>query len=100
MNKLRKKTITSISRQIGQCRNAEDVEECIALLEDVLQEEQDYYDNIPENLQSGMRAMDSEEAIEHMEEALELLQTAADPDEEDDFADSIAEASSELDEIY
>ncbi len=42
-------------------------------LENILCDEQDCYDNIPENLQGSSRAMDSEEAIEQMEEAIEIV---------------------------
>ena len=39
----------------------------------ILSDEQDYYDNIPENLQSSLHATSSEEAIEGIEEAMEII---------------------------
>lgn len=47
-------------------------------LENILWDEQNYYDNIPENLQYSSRAEDSEEAIGFMEEAIEILGEAID----------------------
>ena len=42
-------------------------------IEDILNEEQDYYDNIPENLLSSDRAVDSEEAIDNLDDALDYI---------------------------
>ena len=47
-------------------------------LDSILCEEQDYYDNIPENLQSGINAMNSEDAISSLEEAQESLKSLLD----------------------
>ena len=47
-------------------------------LEDILWDEQNYYDNIPENLQYSSRATDSEEAINSMEAAIEIFSEAID----------------------
>jgi methyl-accepting chemotaxis protein len=43
-------------------------------LETICSDEQDYYDNIPENLQSSDRANDSEEAIGQMEEVVSSIE--------------------------
>jgi hypothetical protein len=51
-------------------------------LENILWDEQNYYDNIPENLQYSSRAEDSQEAIDCMEEAVEILGEAIDKVEE------------------
>lgn len=45
-------------------------------VEQVLSDEQEYYDNLPENLQSSTRAQTSEEAISNIEEAIGELDTA------------------------
>lgn len=42
-------------------------------LENYLNNEQEKFDNIPENLQGSQRAQDSEDAIGCMEEAIELF---------------------------
>lgn len=47
-------------------------------LDSILYEEQDYYDNIPESLQSGMNAMNSEDAISSLEEAQESIENVLD----------------------
>ena len=48
-------------------------EELKSDLENILWDEQTYYDNIPENLQFSERATTSEEAIGHMEDAIDDL---------------------------
>jgi hypothetical protein len=52
-------------------------------LQEVLDDEQFAFDNMPENLQGSMRGMESEEAIEKLENSI----------------DKIAEVIDELDEI-
>ena len=47
-------------------------------LENILWDEQNYYDSIPENLQSSARAGDSETAIECIEEAVDIINEAID----------------------
>lgn len=64
MNKARRKQIQEAIRRI------EDLVQCI------LGDEQDVYDNMPENLQSSYRGMDSEEAQENLEAAIEALEEA------------------------
>ena len=45
-------------------------------LENICSEEQDYFDNMPENLQGSQRGMDAEDAIEAMNEAIESMNNA------------------------
>ena len=47
-------------------------------LENILWDEQNYYDNIPENLQNSARAEDSQAAIECMEETVDIINEAID----------------------
>lgn len=47
-------------------------------LESIRDDEQDYYDNIPENLQESERAMASEEAIDYLESSLDNLENIVD----------------------
>jgi flagellar biosynthesis chaperone FliJ len=54
----------------------EDIEAIKNELENIMDDEQDYYDQIPENLQGGQRACDSEEAIDQMNEAIDALDEA------------------------
>ena len=42
----------------------------------ILDDETDYFDNIPENLQSSLRADTSEEAIDQLTEAIDDLNEA------------------------
>ena len=51
-------------------------------LENILWDEQNYYDNIPENLQSSSRAEDSEASIECLEEAIDIIGEAIDKADE------------------
>lgn len=51
-------------------------EELKSELESILWDEQEYYDNIPENLQSSSRAEDSEAAIECLENAIDSVDEA------------------------
>lgn len=54
----------------------EDMEEIKSELETIVDDEQDYYDNIPENLQGSQRACDSEESIDQMNEAISSIEEA------------------------
>ena len=51
-------------------------------LERICSDEQDYFDNMPENLQGSMRGMDAEEAIDAMNEAIESMDNAIEAAEE------------------
>lgn len=64
MNKQRKTEIRNISIKLQGLNNE---------LQKVLDDEQDYFDNIPENLQTSTRADDSEEAIDQLVEAVENI---------------------------
>jgi len=54
----------------------EDLEAIRSELETIMNDEQEYHDNIPENLQSSERACDSEEAIDQMNEAISSIEDA------------------------
>lgn len=69
MNKRRKKIISSFSSKI---------EEVISMLEDVLEEEREAYENTPESLLESFRAEESEQSIELMEAAVDDLTAALD----------------------
>ena len=53
-----------------------DLEEIKSELESIVDDEQDYFDNMPENLQGSQRGMDAEEAIDHMSEAVSSIEEA------------------------
>lgn len=67
MNKKRRTTIIEISQQIKLSKEK---------LEDVLSEEQESYENMPENLQNSNRGMESEDAQGYLESTIELLEEA------------------------
>ena len=67
MNKERKKQLRQWSQKAEALKNE---------LENILWDEQNYYDNIPENLQLSSRAEYSEESIGYMEEAIESIDEA------------------------
>ena len=67
MNKDRRKKIADVISKFEHVKE---------MLEDILYEEQDYYDNIPENLLGSERAENSEEAIDMMQEAVENIEEA------------------------
>lgn len=69
MNNIRRKRISNLIVKINMVKEE---------LEDILNEEQDYYDNIPENLLGSERAELSEEAIGLLEEANESFDSIID----------------------
>ena len=60
-------------------RSAEDVK---SQLELILSDEEEYFDMMPENLQGSMNGMNSEEAIDQMNEAIACIEEAIDTVEE------------------
>ncbi|MHB8131103.1 MAG: hypothetical protein ACYDEX_19150 [Mobilitalea sp.] len=67
MNNARRK---EISETISVIENTKD------LIEMILETEQDYYDNCPENLQAGERYQQSENAISELENCISSLEDA------------------------
>lgn len=51
-------------------------------LESILVEEEEYFDNIPENLQGSMNGMNSEESIDKMNDAIVCIEEAIESIEE------------------
>lgn len=64
MNKQRRQKLKELRNEIESCKNK---------LQIILDEEQDYFDNMPENLQGSMRGSDSEDAIDTMESCIDEL---------------------------
>lgn len=65
MNKQRKQKIRDVRKEIENCKDN---------LQKILDEEQDYFDNMPENLQGSARGSDSEDAIDIIESCIEDLE--------------------------
>ena len=61
MNKARRKQLAEVATVIEKTKE---------VLEAILEDEQDYYDNIPENLYGSEKAEASGEAMDAMEEAI------------------------------
>ena len=98
MNKARRKELSDVIRGLNTMQDKDDLYSWINTLDSIKDDEQDYYDNIPENLQYSQRAEDSEQAIEYMEEALDLLNEVYDTDEFDKEAELIQEAIDKIEE--
>lgn len=73
MNKDRRIKIRNIIKEIEQVKEK---------LQDVLNEEESVFDNMPENLQCSMRGEESEESIDYMDEAVDALDNAIEQLEE------------------
>ena len=69
MNKQRRQKIREVRKEIKNCKDN---------LQKILDEEQDYFDNMPENLQGSVRGSDSEDAIATMESCIEDLEKIVD----------------------
>lgn len=69
MNRNRKERIKKIYDEL-RC--------CLGELNEIHDDEEEYHDNIPENLQGSARAETSEEAIESLDNAAESISEACD----------------------
>ena len=73
MNKQRRKELNVIIDKLTELRD---------LLENLKDEEQDYFDNMPENLQYSERGERAEEAVMSLEEALDNIDSVVESIEE------------------
>ena len=98
MNKVRRK---KIQKAINILETGDGVDQALDILEEVLYAEEDAYDSIPENLQGSWRAEESEEAIDALNDAIELLtdMQSTESADEDETGDKIQEAIGCLEEI-
>lgn len=71
MNKQRRESIQEIANKLEEVKKQ--VDEILQGLEDIKSDEQDYLDNIPENLQNSERYSTSEEAIDCLDNVLDEL---------------------------
>ena len=69
MNNTRRKQLSKAQTMLDEAR---------AIIEECRDEEQDYFDNIPENMQDGERAQISEAAIDCMDAAIDSLEEVID----------------------
>lgn len=119
MNKSRRKRIASAIDTLGKITNYDLIESIKSEIEDILWEEDDAYNNMPENLQYSIRGEESSEAIDNLQEAVDKLDGAIDilndindldkedenyktekESKEEDINDYINDAISSLEDIY
>ena len=72
MNKDRRKALADLVKDIEALAQRRD--ELVSELEAIKDEEQEYFDAMPESLQSGEKGSGAEEAIGHLETACEALE--------------------------
>lgn len=87
MNNTRRKAISGVSQKVGNIKS--EVESLMQDIESIKGEEEDYKDNIPENLQGGEKYEVAENAIENLDAAYYSL---------DDILGDLEEVESYLDE--
>lgn len=96
MNNTRRNQLKNLANRISIMNDIQDtshLQEYYSILEDIKNDEEEYFDNMPENLQGSIRRMDSEEAISNMDDALEVLEQAIDEKDQDILLDLLAQAS-------
>ena len=76
MNKKRRERIANIIFEIEKIKS--DIEKIKSDLEDVKLDEEIAFDNMPENLQYSMRGEESQDAIDTLDTANDLVQEALD----------------------
>lgn len=90
MNKARRKTISELRERLDALKTAAD--ELESEIETIRDEEQEYFDNMPESLQGGDKGQAAEEAVSHLDTALEAIQEVVSQAEAaSDALDSAAE---------
>lgn len=107
MNKSRRKRIAVAIRDLKKTTKHNFIDNYIDFIkdeiEDILWEENDAYDNMPENLQYSIRGEESSEAIDNLQEAVDLLEEAIDIindiNDINDEDDEDNEKESKIDEI-
>lgn len=78
MNKVRRKRIASVIETLENITGHDLIETTKDEIEDILWEEDDAYNNMPENLQCSMRGEESSDAIDSLQEAVDILEEAID----------------------
>jgi hypothetical protein len=72
MNKERRKLIIEAGVIFGKAHAM--IEDAKALLQDALDEEQEYYDNMPSSFQDGDKGQTAQDAINALESAIEAME--------------------------
>lgn len=110
MNKSRRKKIASVISALENIAGYDSINSIRNEIENILWEEEDAYDNMPENLQYSMRGEASSEAIDSLQDAVDTLEEAISiideinnknkKSKENDIDDLINQAIDSLEEIY
>lgn len=88
MNRTRRNELAKLKERIDNVQT--EIYEIMEALESLKDEEQEYLDNIPENLQGSERYDRAEQAVDSLEQAHDTLETMH--DEAGEVLDSIDEA--------
>lgn len=96
MNKARRKGLYALIRGLNKVKFNDNLDSYVNTLDDIKYEEEYAHNSTPDNLQYSYRAGKAEEAIEHMEDALDLLNDASDCEDEAEFLDYIRNAINEI----
>jgi uncharacterized coiled-coil DUF342 family protein len=72
MNKDRRKAIDALLERIEQLKT--DIDALASEIETIKDEEQDYYDNMPESFQDGDKGQRAQEAIDALDNAQQTLE--------------------------
>ena len=83
MNKQRRNEISAVIRILEAEPSNEQIQECLDKVERLMNEEQDYFDNMPENLQGSLRGSAAEDAVSGMAEAIDSLSDAMESEGEE-----------------
>lgn len=109
MNKSRRKRIAVAIRDLKKTTKHNFIDNYIDFIkdeiEDILWEENDAYDNMPESLQYSVRGEESSEAIDNLQEAVDALDEAIDIlneidgiDNDEDYEETEKESLKEIKE--
>lgn len=95
MNKARRKELNNITNTLEDIKDRiesalSDLEDLKSSLEFVYGDEQDYLDNIPENLQGSERYDVAEEACSNLEDAIASIDSVLDGVDTNNLADAIS----------
>lgn len=102
MNNKRRTQISILAAQIFAAAQNEDITHIAVfydMLENIKSDEEEYFYNIPENLQNGSRATESEEVIALMEDILDVLSEVMSEDDDEVKICLMEEAVEMLEEI-
>lgn len=84
MNNVRRKKISKLIGELEILNNnysLEKLNRCVGVLEEIKNEEEEAFDNMPEGLQYSSRGMDVEAAIDNIDEALGYLEKVGNLDD-------------------